>query len=230
MCRLVFCLFWIVALAVTGAVPGAEGKKAAGDDKLTLRTYDVRALLPAASEKGALRDVCTSTIAPKTWDLSGGEARLDIVGTKLIVMQSEAAHANIAALLAALKKLPRAPAKPIAAARLGPLTVGTQQVGKETMQIVVYPVTDLVLPPGVFRGDFGALVDQVRKTVAPKSWEENGGPGVIRGHTLLALVVSNTAEVQTQITGLLAKLRRGGKAGRRTVRPGCETNPTPSAR
>ena len=224
-CRM-FCLFWIVAFAVTDTVPGAEGKKAPGDDKLTLKTYDVRTLLSgveaaANTEKSTLLDVCTSIISPKSWVDNGGEATLDIVGTRLRVAQSKAAHANIAALLAALKKLPRAtrqgevPAARLAAARLGPLLVGSQQVGKETMQIVVYPVADLVVPPGAFHGDLGALADQVRKTVAPKSWEENGGPGVIREQPfLLALVVSNTEQMQTQIAKLLAKFRGGGKAGR----------------
>src|SRR5262249_8986547 len=59
----------------------------------------------------------------------------------------------------------------------------------------------------------GTLEDQLIKlitsTIAPQSWADMGGPGTIDYYPLgLALVVTQTPDIQEQIADLLAALRR----------------------
>ena len=60
--------------------------------------------------------------------------------------------------------------------------------------------------------DYGDdLVDLIQTTIAPKSWEANGGPGTLyywRGQH--ALVVHNTSEVHEQLADLFEQLNRAG--------------------
>jgi len=53
------------------------------------------------------------------------------------------------------------------------------------------------------------LIDLIQKTIAPASWDVNGGPGSIYyfrpGH---AMVISNTEEVHGQVNDVLDQLRR----------------------
>jgi len=55
------------------------------------------------------------------------------------------------------------------------------------------------------------LIDLIQKTIAPASWDVNGGPGSIYyfrpGH---AMVISNTDEVHGQVGDVLDQLRRMG--------------------
>ena len=62
---------------------------------------------------------------------------------------------------------------------------------------------------GGANADFDSLIDLVTQTVAPKSWEQNGGQGNIASFpTNLSLVVSQTQEVHEEIVDLLEQLRR----------------------
>ena len=62
---------------------------------------------------------------------------------------------------------------------------------------------------GGAQADFESLIDLITQTVAPKSWEQNGGQGNIAPfETNLSLVVSQTQEVHEQIADLLEQLRR----------------------
>jgi general secretion pathway protein D len=62
---------------------------------------------------------------------------------------------------------------------------------------------------GAQSADFDDLIDLITQTVAPKSWEQNGGQGTIAPFpTNLSLVVSQTQEVHEQIVDLLEQLRR----------------------
>jgi general secretion pathway protein D len=57
--------------------------------------------------------------------------------------------------------------------------------------------------------DFESLMDLITNTVAPKTWNQNGGPGSVAPfETNLSLVVSQTQEVHEQIADLLEQLRR----------------------
>jgi general secretion pathway protein D len=82
---------------------------------------------------------------------------------------------------------------------------------------VVYSVADLVVPIDVPQGDQrapsatleGRLMELIRSTVAPSSWQEAGGPGSVQYYPLgMALVVSQTRAVQEEVADLLAALRR----------------------
>jgi hypothetical protein len=70
----------------------------------------------------------------------------------------------------------------------------------------IYPVGDLVTAGR----SVDELVPMLATTVAPKSWEQVDGPGVIRGVRGMApaLVVSQSCHVHRQIAALLAQLRR----------------------
>jgi general secretion pathway protein D len=64
-------------------------------------------------------------------------------------------------------------------------------------------------PGGGALVDFDTLVNLITTTVAPDTWEDNGGTGTIAGFpTNLTLVVSNTQQVHEQIVDLLQQLRR----------------------
>jgi hypothetical protein len=53
------------------------------------------------------------------------------------------------------------------------------------------------------------LVDLIQNTIAPESWQREGGPGTIYIYRPLnALVIRQTGEVHHQIGGLLGALRR----------------------
>ena len=53
------------------------------------------------------------------------------------------------------------------------------------------------------------LIGTIIHSIAPKTWSERGGPGTIEYHpTTLSLIVNQTPDVQEQIEGLLAALRR----------------------
>jgi general secretion pathway protein D len=57
--------------------------------------------------------------------------------------------------------------------------------------------------------DFDTLIDLITQTVAPATWDHNGGKGNIAASpTNLSLVVSQTQEVHEQIVDLLEQLRR----------------------
>jgi type II secretory pathway component GspD/PulD (secretin) len=53
------------------------------------------------------------------------------------------------------------------------------------------------------------LIKLITSTISPKSWSDMGGPGTIDYHPLtMALVINQAADIQEQITELLAALRR----------------------
>jgi general secretion pathway protein D len=90
----------------------------------------------------------------------------------------------------------------------------------ERMMRVTYPVADLVIPVDQDKGRDAAvrrpkqapvarLMKLIRTTVAPASWQQNGGPGVMEYYpAALGLVVCQTQDVQEQVAELLAALRR----------------------
>ena len=62
---------------------------------------------------------------------------------------------------------------------------------------------------GGTNADFDCLIDLITQTVAPTTWDHNGGKGNIAASpTNLSLVVSQTQEVHEQIVDLLEQLRR----------------------
>ncbi len=55
------------------------------------------------------------------------------------------------------------------------------------------------------------LIELIQRTISPKSWDVNGGPGsMFYYRPLMALVVRATSEVHGDVGGLLEALRRAG--------------------
>jgi type II secretory pathway component GspD/PulD (secretin) len=82
-------------------------------------------------------------------------------------------------------------------------------------QLRTFNVADLVVPiqgPGACRQantQEASLIQLITKSVAPRTWADNGGTGTIDYHPLTkALVVNQTPDVQEQIEDLLGALRR----------------------
>lgn len=62
---------------------------------------------------------------------------------------------------------------------------------------------------GGSQADFDSLIDLITQTIAPTTWDQNGGPGSVAPfETNLTLVVSQTQEIHEQIADLLQQLRR----------------------
>ncbi len=93
--------------------------------------------------------------------------------------------------------------------RSGVIVVTTPDVVQATLTTRVYPVSDLATPPDVS----GSLSDLIQRTVAPRSWEDYGGDGTIRGFRG-TLVVTQNAVVHRQIEDLLRQLRTATAAAR----------------
>lgn len=94
------------------------------------------------------------------------------------------------------------------------LQVTTPAHARGKLQTKLYKVKDLLPKPGTPSKDAPAspeeqLVKLIASTVAPQSWREVGGEGVIEYFpTTRTLVVNQTADVQEQVEELLASLRR----------------------
>jgi hypothetical protein len=86
------------------------------------------------------------------------------------------------------------------------LLVTTPEFAESDCTWAIYPVGDLVTAGR----SADELVTMLTTTVSPQSWEEVGGPGVVRGLRGItqALVISQSCHVHRQIAALLAQLRR----------------------
>ncbi len=95
-----------------------------------------------------------------------------------------------------------------------PATAGAAEVNKGKPVTTAYPVADLVIPLNQpsrkeVKTQEEKLINLLISTVCPKSWREMGGEGTMEYFPLtMTLVVRQTADVQEQITELLASLRR----------------------
>jgi hypothetical protein len=101
--------------------------------------------------------------------------------------------------------------------------VAAQPAGADKLVRVTYPIADLIVPvknQSAFsdRADTketstdevaAALIKRIANSVAKGSWEGAGGPGRMQFFPMgLALVVTQREDVQKEIAGLLAELRR----------------------
>jgi hypothetical protein len=86
------------------------------------------------------------------------------------------------------------------------LLVTTPEFAESDFTWAIYPLGDLVTAGR----SADELVTMLTTTVSPQSWEEVGGPGVVRGLRGItqALVISQSCHVHRQIAALLAQLRR----------------------
>lgn len=83
----------------------------------------------------------------------------------------------------------------------------------EPLTVVTYPVANLVVPISPAQStptNESALIERIRKTVAPASWDIAGGAGQIQYTTLDYLLrVKQTAAVHAELKKFLEKLERG---------------------
>jgi hypothetical protein len=86
------------------------------------------------------------------------------------------------------------------------LLLTTPEFESNLVTWAIYPVGDLVTAGR----SADELVPMLTTTVAPESWVEVGGPGMVRGIRGIAqaLVISQSCHVHRQIAALLAQLRR----------------------
>ena len=92
------------------------------------------------------------------------------------------------------------------------LLITTPDKAGSILQTRLYDVRDLVLRDADPLGpaDFDSLVEAIRTSVNPQSWERNGGPCSIAPYAsngLCTLIVVQTFDGQEQIDGLLNELR-----------------------
>lgn len=90
------------------------------------------------------------------------------------------------------------------------LLITTADVAKATTEVVVYPVGDLLGPPGAKWDDldYDSLIEVITSTVSPESWDTNGGPGSIPlVPNCKALVILQTQRIHRDIRHLLTELR-----------------------
>jgi len=93
------------------------------------------------------------------------------------------------------------------------LMITTKAEAENILSTRVYPVADLVTPLDDDlliggRSEFRVLIELIDSAIKPESWDETGGPGVIKEHPKsLSLVISQTYEVHREISTLLKSLR-----------------------
>ena len=94
------------------------------------------------------------------------------------------------------------------------LLLTTNEAAETKLATRIYPVSDILDKyrdeNGNVYADFDSLMDGIKSTVAPQTWDEVGGPGSIAKITMGtadALVISQTQDVHEQIVNLLGRLR-----------------------
>ena len=92
------------------------------------------------------------------------------------------------------------------------LMITTPDVAEENLATRMYHVRDLVHAAGVDRrlveDELVELSQTIQSTIAPDSWDDVGGPGALAWLAEYdALIVSQTSEIHSEISELLAQLR-----------------------
>ena len=87
------------------------------------------------------------------------------------------------------------------------LIITSIEEAETRLELVIYPVGDLLPPPRDGEFCHKAFMDMIVSKASPTSWDEVGGPGSISGFRD-AVVVSQTQEVHRQIDELLQELRQ----------------------
>ena len=98
-------------------------------------------------------------------------------------------------------------------------SAGGAKLRNETPVTVVYPVQDLLTAvPHAAAGsaDYSALIELITATVAPRSWQQQGGPGTCSPfESAASLVVIQPPEVQEEVSELLRQVRANQQSPRR---------------
>lgn len=86
----------------------------------------------------------------------------------------------------------------------------SEDKAEDTLMNRVYPIWDLAKSPISYEedvADYDTVVECITSTIAPNSWDDVGGPGSIQVFKGM-IAVSNTLAVQTEVSQLLAALRK----------------------
>jgi hypothetical protein len=98
--------------------------------------------------------------------------------------------------------------------RHGCLIITTPEEAESRLITKIYDVRNLVEPvPVPYLPDFESLVDAIRSSVAPTSWDFVGGPGSIEPYCtrrMRVIVVSQTYHIHRQVDSLLRELAEHG--------------------
>jgi hypothetical protein len=152
---------------------------------------------PYAIDVDSLIDVITSSVAPQSWNLRGGQGNIEFfpLSLDLVVAQSRPVHERLESLLQRLRELP-------------PRVEASDGVRPATVPVFPSPPPFYSSRFG-FSADYDTLIDLITVTIAPQAWAIVGGPGAIEIEPLrAALVLEQTAEIHDQIHRLLTLLRR----------------------
>jgi hypothetical protein len=92
------------------------------------------------------------------------------------------------------------------------LLITTPEEAENRLETKTYPIGDLVLPAGASKdeeADFDSLIDLIKSTVKPTTWDDVGGPGSIAPfENGLSLVISQTQEVHEEVQAVLEQMRK----------------------
>ncbi len=134
-------------------------------------------------------DMITSTITPTAWDDVGGPGSIAYFPYTLdfVLAQTWDVHEQIEALLGKLRRVPAV----------------------ESSERGARPARLPRVTPETSAPDFDTLIDMITFVVAPSTWDNVGGPGVIApDYPRVALIVSQTQAVHDELWRLLVMLRR----------------------
>ena len=91
------------------------------------------------------------------------------------------------------------------------LLITTPEDADNRLETKIYPVGDLVLPlnsTAETEPDFDSLIEMIKSTVKPTSWDDSGGVGTLSEfENTLSLVISETEDVHEEIDLLFERLR-----------------------
>ncbi len=161
----------------------------------------------AWADSDSMIDMIKSTVRPTSWDDVGGAGSIALFEPTLniVINATEDMHEEIDVVLDRLRKLPT--------------YVSGRQGGR--------PATPqpLLSDTGV---DFDSLINMLKSTVLPTSWDDVGGAGSIApDEPHVALVLSQTQEGHDAVSRLLCLLRRSRYEALRPDRPWQTAGTTP---
>jgi hypothetical protein len=89
----------------------------------------------------------------------------------------------------------------------GALAITTHERACEAQKVRLYYVKDLLFVDDEGKEDYDSLIDLIKSTVSPTSWDDVGGPGSIAPYSGM-LVFAQTDAVHREVRDLLAALRK----------------------
>jgi hypothetical protein len=196
----------------------ARGKPAAGEASLRPRSLETRyaaakALLDAPVTANFRRPARLAEIVAHLRSVS----KVQFLFDGLAMSAAGASPDTLAQLTVAQQPLGEALESLLEPLRLGyrivdgkTILITTAQAVEERLEIEFYPV-------GQLAGDEAmgaALVERIKGQLAPRSWDDAGGPGLVEYDPAGCLIVLQTQPLQIELEQLLDGWRQQAKAGK----------------